>query len=70
MEKKKVIKKVWIEQGCMSCGACEFVAPEVFSVTDVSHIKDGADLKKYSDQIMEAANVCPAEVIKFEEEEL
>ena len=70
MVKKKVVKNVWIEPGCLSCGACEFVAPDIFTVTDVSHLKKGLVFKKYSEQIKIAAKVCPASVIKFEEEDL
>ena len=28
------IKKVWIEEGCISCQRCQDVAPEVFFVAD------------------------------------
>lgn len=59
------MKKVWIEPGCITCGACEFIAPEVFEVTDLSHIKPEADIKKNSDLIEAAAQSCPVQVIKF-----
>ena len=61
------MKKVWIEPGCISCGTCEFVAPEVFKVTDVSHIQENAPIEKYAEAIKEAARLCPVSVIKFEE---
>jgi ferredoxin len=80
------ITKVWIEEGCIVCNACETACPEVFKVTeDTCHIRadvrsdggedqnkdaqsplkgaTGADLE---DQIVEAAEGCPVEVIKFE----
>lgn len=80
------ITKVWIEDGCIVCNACETACPEVFHVTeDTCHIRgevraDGADdtnladkhpLKgdqgaSLEDQIIEAAEGCPVEVIKFE----
>lgn len=80
------ISKVWIEEGCIVCNACETTCPEVFHVTeDTCHIRadvrtDGAEdtnlakkagLKADSgsdleDQIVEAAEGCPVEVIKFE----
>jgi ferredoxin len=80
------ITKVWIEEGCIVCNACETTCPEVFNVTEDScHIRaevrqDGAidtNLEKKSpltgtlgsdleDQIIEAAEGCPVEVIKFE----
>lgn len=60
------MKKVWIEPGCITCGACEFIAPEIFEVTDVSHIKEGANLNKTT-EIKQAAWSCPVQVIKFQE---
>lgn len=80
------ITKVWIEDGCIVCNACETACPEVFHVTeDTCHIRaevreDGAEdtnleskgaLKSETgggleDQIIEAAEGCPVEVIKFE----
>jgi ferredoxin len=35
-----VIKRVWIEEGCIVCNACETACPEVFSVTEDScHVR-------------------------------
>lgn len=62
------MKKVWIEPGCITCGACEFAAPDVFEVTDISHIKKNADLKKHAGAIEIAALACPVQVIKLERE--
>ena len=30
------VLKVWIEEGCLTCDACQETCPEVFSVTDES----------------------------------
>ena len=60
------IKKVWIEEGCISCGNCEAVCPEVFYLTDYSNVKEGVDFNAYEAGIKEAAGECPAEVIKYE----
>ena len=80
------VTRVWIEEGCIVCNACETTCPEVFNVTEDScHIRaevrvDGAQdtnltarsgLKdaigsELADQIEEAAEGCPVEVIKFE----
>ncbi len=80
------VTRVWIEEGCIVCNACETTCPEVFNVTEDSchiraevradHVQDtnlpakspltgeiGAEL---ADQIEEAAEGCPVEVIKFE----
>jgi len=59
------IKKVWIEEGCTSCGVCESTCPEVFEMPDEAQVIEGADLEKNEDCIREAAEECPVEVIKF-----
>ena len=61
------MKKVVIEPGCITCGACEFIAPEVFEVTDISHVKKDAPLPKCKEEIKEAAQACPVNVIQYEE---
>jgi len=60
------IKKVWIEEGCIACGSCEQICPEVFVVTDQSRIIEGVNFDDYEPQIKEAAESCPAEVIKYQ----
>lgn len=60
------MKKVWIDPGCTSCGLCEFIAPEVFEIKDISNLRD-ADYSKFKEKIKEAAALCPVSVIKFEE---
>ena len=59
------MKKVWIAPGCITCGRCEFIAPEVFEVLDIAYVKNGADLSKYHDAILAAAKTCPVQVIKY-----
>ena len=60
------IKRVWIEEGCISCGVAEEVCPEVFKLVDTNTVIKGADLSRFEDKIKEAAERCPAEVIKYE----
>lgn len=60
------IKKVWIEEGCIACESCQSICPEVFEVTDESHVKADADLNEYAEGIKTAADACPVEVIKYE----
>ena len=60
------MKKVIIQPGCITCGLCEFLAPNVFEVTDVSYVKQDADVKKYEKEIAQAIQECPVQVIKFE----
>ena len=60
------ITKVWIEEGCIACGSCEQICPEVFVVTDQSRVKEGVSFADFEKQIQEAAECCPAEVIKYQ----
>jgi ferredoxin len=46
------MKKVIIQPGCITCGLCEFLAPNVFEVTDVSRVQ--------------SIKECPVQVIEFE----
>ncbi|MCP4550063.1 MAG: ferredoxin [bacterium] len=60
------ITKVWIEEGCTACNLCEDTCPDVFEIDDDNCIiKDGADFEANSDDIEQAAEDCPVEVIKF-----
>jgi ferredoxin len=79
------ITKVWIEEGCIVCNACETTCPEVFNVTEDSctiraevrvdgvnstNVTEQSALAgnlgdELADQIEEAAEGCPVEVIKF-----
>lgn len=61
------MKKVVIEPGCITCGACEFIVPQVFEVTDICHVKKNVDLQSLKEEIRQAAIACPVNVIKFEE---
>ena len=64
------IKRVWIEEGCISCGMSEMNCPEVFKVDDEqdsSTVIEGVDYSLYEAAIKEAAEGCPVEVIKYEE---
>lgn len=61
------ISKVWVEEDCISCGACEATCPEVFEVQDKSTVKAGVDFSEYEEAIKEAAEGCPVEVIKYSE---
>lgn len=60
-------KKFYIEPGCIGCGLCEALAPQVFKVQDVSHIRDGVDHTKYQEKIKVAQKLCPMGVIVYEE---
>ena len=60
------IKRIWIEEGCVSCGLAEDICPEVFMVVDTNTVIEGADLSRFEEKIKEAAEQCLAEVIKYE----
>lgn len=60
------ISKVTIEDGCIACGVCEQVCPEVFKVNDIAEILKEADLSANEEKIREAAGSCPVSVIKVE----
>ena len=63
---KDKMKKLFIEPGCIGCGLCESIAPEVFQVCDVSRIKEGVEYDQYKDKIENAVKSCPVGVIKYE----
>lgn len=59
------LAKVWIEDGCIVCDACETISPEVFEVKDGGCIvRPGAPLEDGLN-IQEAVEACPVEIIKF-----
>lgn len=62
------MKKVTIEPGCITCGLCEFIAPEVFVVTDVCRVKTNPPLESCVERVKEAAQLCPVQVIQYQEE--
>jgi len=71
MASKELVTKVWIESGCIVCDACETSAPTVFHVTDdTCVIRPEAMtpdfLTPLTEEVIEAAEECPVDVIKFE----
>jgi len=62
-----MIKKVIIQPGCTACGACEFIAPEVFEVKVTACVKK-VDFTQHAEEIEDAARACPVEVITIENE--
>ena len=61
------IKKGWIEEGCIACGLCEQICPDVFELNDLATVIEGVNYSDYEGQIKEASESCPVEVIKFTE---
>lgn len=62
-------KKVAIEPGCTTCGLCEFLVPDVFEVTDISHVKKDADIVYNDEAIQEAVARCPVQVITYQDDD-
>lgn len=69
-EQDMSIKKITIQPGCISCGLCAFIAPEVFEVTDISRVKESVNLNQYEQKIEDAAAQCPVRVISYTKEEV
>lgn len=63
---RMAINKVWIIEGCISCGLCSDISPAVFRLEDVAVVREDADYNANESQIKEAAESCPTEVIKYE----
>jgi len=61
------IHKVWMEEGCTSCGLCEATCPDVFRLDDIAIVIEGVNNADFSSDIEEAAGSCPVEIIKFSE---
>ncbi len=60
------IKKVWVEDGCTSCGLCVDICPEVFEMEDTATVIEGVNFDDYEAQIKDASESCPADVIRYE----
>ncbi len=65
------ITKVWIEDGCVECGLSADTCSAVFDLSDDADstvVKPNVDFAQHEAEIKEAAENCPVEVIKYEEE--
>jgi len=68
------ITKVWIEKGCITCGLSESNCPEVFKVKHGKWVKgatviEGVDYSGLEAKIKKAAESCPVEVIKYDDDD-
>ena len=62
------ITRVWIEEGCISCGLSEGNCPEVFKViAEGATVIEGVDYSGLEEKIKGAANACPVQVIMYDE---
>ena len=66
------IRKVWIEDGCISCQVCQDIAPQVFHVEDGEDCIVLADAARHfgplAEEIEQAVEDCPVEVIQIDTE--
>ena len=46
------ITRVWIEEGCISCGMSEDSCPEVFKVKEVATVIEGVDYSAFEEKIL------------------
>lgn len=67
------IKRVSIEEGCISCNLCEDICPEIFEVPlgEFCVVRSDAPARLVGDpeldaKIQDAADSCPVEVIKLD----
>lgn len=71
MPVKELVTRVWIDPGCIVCDACETACPEVFDVQEETCVirppaLEEAFTRKLTPSIIQAAQECPVDVIKFE----
>jgi len=54
---------------CLGCGTCVAIASQVFEIAEdgKSKVKEGVDLEKNKDLIIQAKDNCPTQAIKFGE---
>jgi ferredoxin len=53
-----------ILDGCIACGVCESLSPDVFVVLETS-VVDAANIPGNEDACREAADICPVSVIQI-----
>lgn len=58
--------QVTIVEGCIACGVCESICPEVFTVLD-SAMADNTHVPGFEAECREASAACPVSVIKIAE---
>lgn len=57
---------VKILEGCIACGLCESICPDVFTVLETS-VADNSKVPSNEDECREASEACPVSVIQIEE---
>lgn len=62
------MKKLVVKPGCIACGMCELLVPEVFDVNTVAQVKEGVTLDNYTIAIEQAVAACPVQAIQMTKE--
>lgn len=60
-------KILTIKPGCITCGACEFIAPQLFQVTDICHVRPNIVPAEHETDIACAIQACPVNVIQYDD---
>jgi ferredoxin len=63
------MKKVTIIPGCITCGLCGALAPEIFEVTDIARVRPEAPVTQCIISVKKAIAECPVQVIQFSSKE-
>lgn len=58
------IHDISIAEGCIACGACAEICPEVFTLDPDCKVLAKADFDFFRDWIEQAKEVCPVDVIQ------
>jgi ferredoxin len=63
------MKSVLIKPGCISCGSCAFIAPEIFDLAATAFVRPDAPISDPAlrEKILRAAQACPVAVIWIKE---
>ena len=62
------VTRVWIEEGCISCGLSEGNCPEIFKVkAEGATVIEGGGYSGIEEKIKDAANACPVQVFMYVE---
>jgi ferredoxin len=64
MEKKNIA--ISIKPGCVSCGCCAAIAPDIFAIKGIAHVIKSGDLTPYASAIEKAESMCPVKAIHIE----
>jgi len=63
------MKSVSIKPGCITCGSCAFIAPEIFDLAETAFVRADAPITDPAlrEKILMAAQACPVAVILVKE---